>query len=159
MIERIALAALLVALSALGVRVGRRWWAWRNERILVRLRNGLEDVSHAGDGSSAAHAPRIVYFTTTSCIVCRTQQEPAMEVLHRRVTDLVIEQHDAVADAELAQQYGVLSVPTTAVYDRLGRLVTINRGFTPAAVLHAQVEGREPDLAGGAEMASEEVIG
>lgn len=81
-----------------------------------------------------------------------------MAALHARVADLVIEQHDAVAEPALAHQYGVLSVPTTAVYDRAGRLVTINRGFTPAAVLHAQVEGREPDLQGGAEMASEQVL-
>ncbi|MDO9444773.1 MAG: thioredoxin family protein, partial [Dehalococcoidia bacterium] len=77
--------------------------------------------------------------------------------LAERVPDLRIDRHDAVAATELAKEYGVLSVPTTAVYDRSGALVTINRGFTPAAVLLAQVEGRTPDLEGGAAMSSEVV--
>jgi thiol-disulfide isomerase/thioredoxin len=99
-----------------------------------------------------------VYFTTKTCVVCKAQQEPALAALQRHAADVRVERHDAIEERELADEYGVLSVPTTAVYDRDGRLVTVNRGFTPAAVLLAQIEGREPRLEGGALMASETLI-
>lgn len=150
MLERLLLSAALVALVALAVAVGRRWFAARNRRIEARLRAGVAETAEGV-------APRIVYFTTRSCVVCRVQQEPAMRALEQHLPDLVLEKHDAVDEGALANQYGVLSVPTTAVYDRRGQLVTINRGFTPAAVLLAQVEGREPELEGGALMESESV--
>ena len=106
---------------------------------------------------SATGIPRIVYFTTTSCVVCRAQQQPAIEELLDKLPELEIDKYDAVHERELADRYGVLSVPTTAVYDRDGELVSINRGFAPAAVLYAQATGAEVMLDGGQEMAAERV--
>lgn len=150
MIERLIIAAALLALFVVALALARRWFEARNARIEANLRAEVEPGS--------ADAPRIVYFTTRSCVVCRAQQEPAMFAVEERVPDLVLERHDAVIERELADRFGVVSVPTTAVYDRRGELVTINRGFAPAAVLLAQIEGREPAFEGGAEMASEEVV-
>jgi thiol-disulfide isomerase/thioredoxin len=156
--DRAMIALALVALTALAVWVGRRWYTWRNERIETRLRQAaLSRTTGEPASDDRIGAPRIVYFTTRTCVVCKAQQEPAMDALRARVDDLVLERHDAVVDSALASEYGVLSVPTTAVYDRAGRLVTINRGFTPAAVLLAQIEGRDPDMESGAIMASESV--
>lgn len=151
MLERLAVAAALVALFLLAVALGRRWYAWRNDRIEARLRASAPTVEAVG-------APRIVYFTTQTCVVCKAQQEPALAALLRHTDEVQVERHDAIENRALADEYGVLSVPTTAVYDRSGQLVTVNRGFTPAAVLLAQIEGREPSLEGGAEMASETLI-
>ena len=44
-------------------------------------------------------------------------------------------------------------------FDRAGQLVTINRGFAPAAVLFAQIEGREPAFDGGISMPDEPLRG
>jgi thiol-disulfide isomerase/thioredoxin len=152
MLERLVVAAALLALFFLAVALGRGWYARRNARIEARLRAaGLADAPDSV-------TPRIVYFTTKTCVVCKAQQEPALAALQRHAADVRVERHDAIEERELADEYGVLSVPTTAVYDRDGRLVTVNRGFTPAAVLLAQIEGREPRLEGGALMASETLI-
>jgi len=149
MIERLLIIVALLALFALAVTLGRRWYDARNSRIEARLRA----TSMPTGGRSVT--PRIVYFTTRTCVVCRAQQEPAMAAVVAHAPDVHVERHDAVEDRVLADEFGVLSVPTTAVYDRRGELVTVNRGFTPAAVLLAQIEGREPSFESGAVMASE----
>ena len=51
----------------------------------------------------------------------------------------------------------MLSVPTTAVYDASGELVTVNRGFAPAALLLSQLRGDAPAFEGGMSMSSEPV--
>lgn len=164
MVERVLITGALLALLVALLVLGRRWYAARNERIERRVRaatsrpaGGIESGSASDAPVVAQEAPRIVYFTTRTCVVCRAQQEPAMEALRRQVPDVRIDRHDAVVERQLADDFGVLSVPTTAVYDRNGQLVTINRGFAPAAVLYAQIEGREPAFEAGAEMASEPV--
>lgn len=147
MLERLLIAGAILALVALAIAAGRRWYAWRNAQIEAHLR---ADTPHGGAG------PRIVYFTTQTCVVCKAQQEPAIAAVLERIGNAVqIERHDAVEDRALADRYGVLSVPTTAVYDASGELVTVNRGFAPAAVLLAQLRGEAPSFDGGAAMSSE----
>lgn len=148
MLERLLIAAAVLAVVALAIAGGRAWYAWRNTRIEARLR----DEAPSGVG------PRIVYFTTQTCVVCKAQQEPAIAaVLERMGTALRIERHDAVAERAEADRYGVLSVPTTAVYDASGDLVTVNRGFAPAALLLSQLRGHAPSFEGGVAMSSEPV--
>jgi thiol-disulfide isomerase/thioredoxin len=152
MTERLLLALVLIAAFAAVIALARAWLRWRDRRIVERLRAQQREAPPASAGEAR---PRIVYFTTESCAVCKAQQEPALERVQERLPDLYLERFDAVRERDLASQYGVLSVPTTAVYDRSGELVTINRGFTPASVLLAQLDGREPMFEGGAEMAGE----
>ena len=148
MLERLLIAGAVVALVLLAIAAGRRWYAWRNDRIEANLR----------DEAPAADGPRIVYFTTQTCVVCKAQQEPAIAaVLERMGSSLRIERHDAVEERAMADRYGVLSVPTTAVYDASGELVTVNRGFAPAALLLSQLRGDAPSFDGGAAMSSEPV--
>ncbi|MDA1010914.1 MAG: thioredoxin family protein [Chloroflexi bacterium] len=156
MLERLIIAGALVALLLAVIAAGRRWYAWRNERIERRLRDRAEaQRADTQTGSGSSRAPRIVYFTTQTCVICKAQQEPAIAALLNRRTDVLVERHDAVDERDLADEYGVLSVPTTAVYDASGRLVTVNRGFAPAALLLAQVSGNEPAFEGGTAMPSE----
>jgi len=147
-LERLLIAGALLALVLVGIAAGRRWYAWRNDRIEVRLR----------DEAPATSGPRIVYFTTQTCVVCKVQQEPAISaVLERMGSALRVERHDAVEERAMADRYGVLSVPTTAVYDASGELVTVNRGFAPAALLLSQLRGDAPSFEGGTAMSSEPV--
>ncbi len=159
MLERALVALALLALLAAAVAAGRWWLARRDARILRELRSGERGSGAGGprggcDGDPR-RGPRIVYFTTRSCVVCRLQQQPALDTLARELPGLRIERHDAVEEQPIADIYGVLSVPTTAVYGEGGELVAINRGFAPAAVLAAQLTGRAPDLEGGAAMEGE----
>ena len=121
MIERLLLAVLLVAALFSVIALARLWLRRRDRRIVRRLR--------AAARGTPGGVPRIVYFTTKSCEMCRVMQEPALDRLAREFGPVVIERHDAIEAAALAAEYGVFSTPTTAVYDRHNRLVTINRGF------------------------------
>ena len=150
MLERLLIAALVVGGVAAAMWIVRMVLRSRDRRVIERLRASSSSAEEPG-------VPRIVYFTTTSCVVCRLQQEPAIERLQAELPELVIEQHDAVAERELADQYGILSVPTTAVYDRDGELVVINRGFAPVAQLYAQATGSEHVAEGGHAMAAERI--
>ncbi len=146
--ERLLIAAALIAAIAGAIAVVRFALRRRDARLIAR-------INAAAKAASDAEGPRIVYFTTTSCVVCRAQQEPALDAVLHEVPALRLETHDAVAERELAAEFSVLSVPTTAVYGRDGVLVAINRGFANAAVLHAQLDGREVQLDGGQAMTGE----
>ena len=148
MLERLLLTAIVVGTIALT----RRLFAIRNHRILARIRADRHNSPH-----ESTSTPKIIYFTTTTCVVCRVQQQPALEELLAKLPELEINKYDAVEERELAGQYGVLSVPTTAVYDRPGELVSINRGFAPTPVLYSQATGAKLMLEGGKEMAAEQV--
>jgi len=152
MLERTLLALALLALVAGAIAAARWWLGRRDTRILRELRSGERS---RGDTTATALGPRVVYFTTRSCVVCRLQQEPALDALARERVELRIERHDAVEEQPIADMYGVLSVPTTAVYDAGGELVAINRGFAPVAVLAAQLDGQVPHMEGGAPMEGE----
>jgi len=152
MTDRLLLAwALVVAITA-AIAIARRLVAANDRRVLARLQTAASATDPPG-GTGA----RILYFTTETCVVCKRQQAPAFDVLRQRLPALRIEEHDAVRDSALASEFHVRSVPTTAVYDAAGDLVAINRGFAPASMLLAQLEGRTPDLDGGVEMAAEAV--
>ena len=150
MLERALVAGLLLVTVLIVITALRVALRQRDARIVRRF-NG------ANEGATPAAGPRIVYFTTRTCVVCRVQQEPAIEALLAEAPELMVERHDAIEDGALASEYGVLSVPTTAVYDRSGELVAINRGFASAAVLHAQLDGREVQLESGHAMSGERV--
>lgn len=150
MTERALLAVALIVLTVVVIAAVRALLDRRDRRTVEHLR-----ASHAVEGGPGA--PRVVYFTTTTCVICRAQQEPALAALATELPDLILERHDAIDERALAGDYGVITVPTTAVYDRDGQLVTINRGFTSAAVLHSQIEGTELMLEGGVAASSEPV--
>ena len=61
--------------------------------------------------------PTIVYFTTPMCALCRTTQLPALERLKDIIDNVCIIKVVATEHPEVAQRWGILSVPTTFVLD------------------------------------------
>ncbi len=88
--------------------------------------------------------PAIVYFTTPTCAPCKTVQRPAIEKLKKKLGErLQVFEVDASAEPELAQEWGVLSVPTTFVIDSKGTPRHVNHGVTTAEQLTHQMEDFE----------------
>ena len=122
------------ALAIAGIFVGLYWVV--NLVILTRVKGkrlGLETI-HPG-------VPTILYFTTPSCIPCKTTQRPALARLQERLGDSVqVVEVDASEHSDLADFWGVLSVPTTFIIDSKGRPRRINHGIASAEKLQMQLK-------------------
>jgi len=99
--------------------------ATRNIGLGVELRDGV---------------PAILYFSTPDCAPCHTVQEPVSEELRAQYGDrLQIVQIDASQRTDLANAWGILSVPTTFIVDGRGQPRHVNNGVTPAPRLRQQL--------------------
>lgn len=125
-----AIWAILIA----GIFVGAYWAL--NWLIIARARGkrlGLETIR--------PDIPAILYFTTPTCVPCKTIQRPALAKLQERLGDSIqVIEVDAAAQPELANYWGVLSVPTTFIIDRRGRPRRVNHGVSGADKLKKQIE-------------------
>lgn len=125
-LDRLVLAASLIALGITAWLILNRWILWRaskNGRQLKKLQ-----------------MPTILYFTTPTCAPCKTYQRPALEQVKKAVGDrLHVIEIDASAQPELASRWGVLSVPTTMILDPVGNARHVNHGPTSAAKLLHQL--------------------
>jgi thiol-disulfide isomerase/thioredoxin len=85
--------------------------------------------------------PAILYFTTPTCAPCLTVQRPALKALQQSLGDaLQVVEVDASRRTDLADAWGVLSVPTTFVIDASGRPRHVNHGVATAEKLFAQIK-------------------
>jgi thioredoxin-like negative regulator of GroEL len=90
--------------------------------------------------STANGAPTLLYFSTQSCVQCRTRQWPAIEqAIASLEADVVVQKVDALAELELADTWGVLTVPTTVVLDPSGKARAVNYGLAEASKLTKQL--------------------
>jgi thioredoxin 1 len=125
-----ALWALVIA----GTLTGVYWLV--NKVLISRARGkrlGLESIQPG--------VPAILYFTTPTCVPCRTVQRPALARLVERLGESVqVVEIDASAQPELANYWGVLSVPTTFIIDSRGRPRRINHGIANVEKLQGQIE-------------------
>jgi thioredoxin-like negative regulator of GroEL len=120
-----------LAIAALGLAV--YWLAaqWTLRRAQNK-RLGLESASPG--------LPTILYFTTPTCVPCRTMQGPTLEsVAKAHDGDLQVIKIDAQERPEVADHWGVLSVPTIFVLDRRGKPRFFNAGVTRAEKLEQQL--------------------
>lgn len=131
MIERLIVALVLLALGVAAYAVVNRRQVRRATALATHdpLLNGLK-----------AGVATIVYFTTPTCIPCKTQQLPALNRLQQELGEAVqIVRVDATENPDAAQRWGVLSVPTTFVLDAQGTTRAVNHGVTETAKLLQQL--------------------
>ncbi|MEX2160528.1 MAG: thioredoxin family protein [Anaerolineales bacterium] len=128
-------AALAVCIALAGLAA---YWAL-NRLLLWRIKKkplGLEDLRPG--------KPAILYFTTPDCQPCKTQQRPALAKLEERLQGAVqVIQVDATQRTDLADYWGVLTVPTTFIIDSHGRPRGVNHGVASAEKLQRQLEQTE----------------
>lgn len=85
--------------------------------------------------------PAIVYFTTPTCAPCKTVQRPAIEQMKASYGKwFQVIEVDASQQPEIAQEWGVLTVPTTFVIDASGQPRYVNQGIAAAKKLIQQLE-------------------
>jgi thioredoxin 1 len=85
--------------------------------------------------------PGILYFTTPTCVPCKTMQRPALaDLLRQSGESIQVIEVDSSVHPELANYWGVLSVPTTFIIDSRGRPRRVNHGVTSADKLQSQIE-------------------
>lgn len=124
------LLATTISLILLGL-----YWAF-NRVLLARVRG-----RHLGIESLRPGTVAILYFTAPYCAPCKTLQRPALARVRERLGErLQIIEIDASARPELANYWGVLSLPTTFIIDRRGRPRRVNHGVASAEKLLKQIE-------------------
>jgi thioredoxin 1 len=129
------LSRALIALAIAGVGVGV--YELTNRAVLMRASRknylGLENFQPG--------TPAILYFTTPACVPCKTVQRPAIQAVKQKVeAGVQVIEVDASAQPELANHWGVLSVPTTFIINKSGEPRHVNHGVTRAEKLLKQIE-------------------
>ena len=137
MIERVVLTAVLLSV---GFVIYRLYHA----RLKARAQHQIAQVSDVLMIDNTL--PIIMYFTTPDCMVCRYQQQPALDRLKADLGPCVeIVRVDATEDSELAQRWGVMTVPMTFVLRSTGETNAVNYGFADEHKLRAQLEATSID--------------
>ena len=108
---------------------------------LISLRRAQKSRMNLGLENFRASVPAILYFTTPDCAPCRTIQAPAIEELRAQFGErLQVIKVDAAERVDLADAWGVLSVPTTFIIDAHGQPRHVNNGVASAAKLRQQLD-------------------
>lgn len=124
----------LLALAIIGIGLGI--YGLTNWLVLARTAGKFKGL----DGFSLG-TPAILYFTTPTCIPCKTIQRPAIQQVQQTLGDgIQIIEIDASDHKDLASEWGVLSVPTTFIIDKNGQPRQINHGIARAEKLLAQLK-------------------
>ena len=135
MVERILILAAVAGGIALLIVAGRAF-------VSARRRRALAAAPFAPAGSTGEAGPvRVLAFSTPQCQQCRLLQKPALAEVAAQTARVEILSIDALAEPELAERYGILTVPSTVVLAPNGRASAVNYGFAPAKLLLEQIEG------------------
>jgi len=128
-------ARALIALAIAGVGIGV--YELTNRAVLMRASR----KTYRGLESFQPGSPAILYFTTPACVPCKTVQRPAIQSVQQKIKDgLQVIEVDASAQPDLADHWGVLSVPTTFIINKSGEPRHVNHGVTRADKLLKQIE-------------------
>ena len=132
MLERIIITATIIGLGTLAYAGGL---SLQKRRVRAQAATSplLRDLNPG--------IPAILYFWSEMCVPCKTVQEPALERLEAALGQdgIRVIAIDAIQNVELADQWSVMSTPTTIVLDGMKQPRFINNRPAPFAELLEQV--------------------
>jgi thiol-disulfide isomerase/thioredoxin len=122
------------ATSALILAVATAAWVFIRKLTLRRAKNAAVELEGYRRGGAA-----LVYFSSPFCAPCRAVQRPAVERFRNAVGSAVqVIEVDTSERPELAERWGVFSLPTTILIDSMGHARTVNPGVASAETLLEQ---------------------
>jgi thiol-disulfide isomerase/thioredoxin len=132
MLVRLGIAIVLIAVSFGAYFVVTRWQTSSvahkpaGAAVLSRLQTGI---------------PAVVYFWSESCAPCKAVQSPAIKQLHAKLGSEAIQviEINALENPEIADAWGVLSLPTTFIINAAGQPRHVNHGVARAEQLERQL--------------------
>jgi thioredoxin-like negative regulator of GroEL len=131
MIERIIIVLVLIAAGLIVYRVltGQQLAQARRQTRENRAVDPLLAQTTPG-------TPTIVYFTTPNCAPCRLQQTPTLQRLQSELADrMQVVRVDASEQPEIAERWGVFSVPTIFVLGPDGQPRSVHNGVVDSETL------------------------
>ncbi len=130
--ERLIIAVALLAVGFISYRLYHRQHI-RHVNAIAPSDPLLQTVS--------APLPTILYFTTPTCVACKTAQTPAIQSVQTTLgqDSLRVIQVDAIEQPEAASRWGVFTAPTTFIIDAKGHTIAVNRGIADAGTLLKQI--------------------
>ena len=131
MTERLLIAAAIAAICAAAYLLVQGYVALRRRAVLADP--APESGPFIGGGVT------VVAFSTAECGRCRDQAREIAAIESRLGGRVRVRKVDALAEPDLAERYGVMTVPTTVVLDGANRPKAVNYGFAPGSTLEAQV--------------------
>jgi len=124
----------LMAFAIAGVGAGI--YGLANRIVLARASKKYQGLERFELG-----IPAILYFTTPTCAPCKIIQRPAIQTVKELLGDKIqVIEIDASERTDLADYWGVLSVPTIFIIDTKGEPRHINHGVTRAEKLIQHLE-------------------
>jgi thioredoxin-like negative regulator of GroEL len=117
MIERIGFTIIILLVA------GVLYWLYRRRLLSRQEGKALHLVGYARG------RPAILYFTSPYCAPCRVIQGPALDrLVELSEGRLQVIEVNALERSHLADEWGVLSLPTTFLIDAEGRPRGVNHG-------------------------------
>ena len=138
MTERFLVLIVVAAVVAMAVLLVRAWNRHRMHALMQAAgAQAWDNLQETPDGRRT-----LVSFSTPSCAACHTAQAPEVTAVEAQLgaSSVRVIKVDAARQPQVAQAFGVLTVPSTIVLAPSGQIVAVNQGFAPSKRLVEQLQ-------------------
>jgi len=133
LVMRLGIALAVIGLCLGAYTIGTRWQTAR-----IRQRQSACAIL----GGLRPGVAAVIYFWSETCAPCKLIQTPALEQLQAELGEgrVQIVSINALEQPDIADEWGVLGLPTTFIIDRAGEPRRVNHGVVRVEQLRGQIE-------------------